>query len=276
MNWRILVATVLLVAGGTIELLAVVGLCVMRDLYDRMHFVGLIGYGALLIAVAIVRESFSLIGDKALLVGVVLVLTGPVLVQTTMRSMLIREHGDWRAARAGGKGPVTMLQVAALAAVAVGGGAVVSPDPLRQVIVLGIFGLALTMLFFVFQDPDVALSEIVVSTVGLPVMVLLALRKVKEHERQREEQDRGAGPPGALPVRGRAAGCGGARDRVHGPARLRRVPRRVRTRDRRYWRHPAPWHRPDHALNFDVRAFDTLGEEFILFASVLGIVLILR
>jgi multicomponent Na+:H+ antiporter subunit B len=30
------------------------------------------------------------------------------------------------------------------------------------------------------------------------------------------------------------------------------------------------------ALNFDIRAFDTLGEEFILFASVLGIVLILR
>lgn len=30
------------------------------------------------------------------------------------------------------------------------------------------------------------------------------------------------------------------------------------------------------ALNFDVRGFDTLGEEFILYASVLGIVLILR
>jgi multicomponent Na+:H+ antiporter subunit B len=30
------------------------------------------------------------------------------------------------------------------------------------------------------------------------------------------------------------------------------------------------------ALNFDIRAFDTLGEEFILFASVLGIALILR
>lgn len=30
------------------------------------------------------------------------------------------------------------------------------------------------------------------------------------------------------------------------------------------------------ALNFDFRAFDTLGEEYILFASVLGIVLILR
>ena len=30
------------------------------------------------------------------------------------------------------------------------------------------------------------------------------------------------------------------------------------------------------ALNFDFRAFDTLGEEFILFASVLGVVLVLR
>jgi uncharacterized MnhB-related membrane protein len=60
---------------------------------------------------------------------------------------------------------------------------------LRQVVVLGIFGLSLTMMFFVFQDPDVALSEIVVSTVGLPVMVLLALRKISEHRRQREEQE---------------------------------------------------------------------------------------
>ena len=98
MNWRIVVATVLLVAGGAIEMLAVVGLCALRDLYDRMHFVSLVGYGALLIAVAIVfRESFSLIGGKALLVGFVLVVTGPVLVHTTLRSMLIREHGDWRA-----------------------------------------------------------------------------------------------------------------------------------------------------------------------------------
>lgn len=85
---------------------------------------------------------------------------------------------------------MTVLQVAAFAAVAVGGTAVVlAPDPLRQVLVLGIYGLSLTMLFFVFQDPDVALSEIVVSTVGLPVMVLLALRKVSEHRRQREEQE---------------------------------------------------------------------------------------
>jgi multisubunit Na+/H+ antiporter MnhG subunit len=96
-NWRIFVASVLLIAGCGIELLAVLGLCAMRSTYDRLHYVGLVGYGALLIAIAVVfRESFSLIGDKALLVGAILVITGPVLVHTTMRSMLIRERGDWR------------------------------------------------------------------------------------------------------------------------------------------------------------------------------------
>jgi energy-converting hydrogenase B subunit D len=86
---------------------------------------------------------------------------------------------------------MTVLQIAALAAVALGGGAVVAAkDPLRQALVLSIYGLALTMLFFVFQAPDVALSEIVVSTVGLPVMLLLALRKIREHERARREDDR--------------------------------------------------------------------------------------
>jgi multisubunit Na+/H+ antiporter MnhG subunit len=98
-SWRVIVATVLLIAGGGIELLAVLGLCVMRDAYDRVHYVGIAGYGALLIAVAIVfRESFSLIGNKALLVGAVLVSGGAVLAHTTIRSLLIRERGDWRAA----------------------------------------------------------------------------------------------------------------------------------------------------------------------------------
>jgi multisubunit Na+/H+ antiporter MnhG subunit len=91
-------AIILLAAGGMLELLAVLGLCVMRDVYDRLHYVGLAGFGALLIGVAIVaRESFSLIGDKALLVGVILVLAGPIVVQSTARSLLIRERGDYRA-----------------------------------------------------------------------------------------------------------------------------------------------------------------------------------
>ena len=97
MSWRVVVAVVLLIAGGLLELIAVLGICVMRNTYDRLHYPGLAAFGALLIAVAVVvRESFSLIGDKALLVGLILVLTGPVLIQTTVRSLLIRELGDWR------------------------------------------------------------------------------------------------------------------------------------------------------------------------------------
>jgi uncharacterized MnhB-related membrane protein len=88
---------------------------------------------------------------------------------------------------------MTMLQIAAIAAVAVGGGAVViAPDPLRQVLVLGIYGMSLTVLFFVFQSPDVALSELVVSSVGLPVMVLLTLRKIRGQEDEREEEEQQA------------------------------------------------------------------------------------
>jgi multisubunit Na+/H+ antiporter MnhG subunit len=97
MTWRALVALILLIAGGLLELVAVLGLCVMRDVYDRLHYVALASFGALLVGGAIaVRESFSLIGDKALLVGFVLVVMGPVLVQSTARSLLIRELGDWR------------------------------------------------------------------------------------------------------------------------------------------------------------------------------------
>ena len=82
---------------------------------------------------------------------------------------------------------MTVLQIAALAGVALtGGGVVVTRDPLSQTMVLGLFGMSLTVLFFVFQDPDVALSEVVVSSVGLPVMILLALRKVREHEHEHD------------------------------------------------------------------------------------------
>jgi len=38
----------------------------------------------------------------------------------------------------------------------------------------------------VFQAPDVALSEIVICTVAIPIMILLALAKIREHE---EESD---------------------------------------------------------------------------------------
>lgn len=84
---------------------------------------------------------------------------------------------------------MTVVQIVALAGVALGGAAVaLASDPLRQVLLLSIYGLTLTFLFFAFQAPDVALSEIVVSGLGLPLIILAALRKVREHERERERQ----------------------------------------------------------------------------------------
>jgi len=53
-------------------------------------------------------------------------------------------------------------------------------DPVRQAVVSGIFGLALALLFFVFGAPDVALSELAVATIAVPVMVLLTLAKLAE------------------------------------------------------------------------------------------------
>jgi uncharacterized MnhB-related membrane protein len=84
---------------------------------------------------------------------------------------------------------VNVLQAVALVCVAAGGTAVVfSREPLRQAMVVGIYGLLLAVLFFVFQAPDVSLSQVVVSTVAIPVMIMLALAKVNEQQREHESE----------------------------------------------------------------------------------------
>jgi len=83
---------------------------------------------------------------------------------------------------------VSVLQVIALALIVFGSLAVVlTPDPLRQTMVAGIYGMALTFLFFTFQAPDVALSELVISSIGLPLIVFAALRKIRTEEKRYQE-----------------------------------------------------------------------------------------
>jgi monovalent cation/proton antiporter MnhG/PhaG subunit len=90
-------ATVVLVCGVLLECFAVVGMAVMRDVYDRLHYVGIAGYGALLVGVSILaQQGLSLIGDKAMATGLLLALIGPVVAHTTARSFRTRERGDWR------------------------------------------------------------------------------------------------------------------------------------------------------------------------------------
>jgi uncharacterized MnhB-related membrane protein len=82
---------------------------------------------------------------------------------------------------------VTALNVVALAAVALTGTAtVLVRDPARQLVVAGFFGLTLAVLFLVFGAPDVALSQIVVATVAVPVMALLALVRFARDEEDDE------------------------------------------------------------------------------------------
>jgi energy-converting hydrogenase B subunit D len=78
---------------------------------------------------------------------------------------------------------MSALQAVVLILVAAAGTAVVlTREPLKQAVVAGLFGLLLAILFFLFEAPDVALSQIVVAGVALPLMVLLALSRIREDE----------------------------------------------------------------------------------------------
>jgi energy-converting hydrogenase B subunit D len=77
------------------------------------------------------------------------------------------------------------LQIVVLALVGLGAPAVVTTrDPLRQTLVAGLYGLALAVLMVVLQAPDVALSEIVVSSVATPFILLTALAKLQRRRRK--------------------------------------------------------------------------------------------
>lgn len=69
--------------------------------------------------------------------------------------------------------------------------AVITREPARQAVVAGVFGLLLGGLFYAVQAPDVALSEIGVAGAGVPVMLLLAIAKIRADDAaRRREEDR--------------------------------------------------------------------------------------
>jgi energy-converting hydrogenase B subunit D len=72
-----------------------------------------------------------------------------------------------------------MLALVAVAATAV----VLSRDPLRMIVVNGFYGLTLVLLFVVFGAPDVALSALVVTSVAYPLIVLVAIARVRSRKK---------------------------------------------------------------------------------------------
>jgi uncharacterized MnhB-related membrane protein len=84
-------------------------------------------------------------------------------------------------------GLMNTLQVTVLAGVAAGATVVVrTRTRVRQVLALGVYGMLLSILFLVFQAPDVSLSELTVGAIALPIILLLAIAKVSKPDRKRE------------------------------------------------------------------------------------------
>ncbi len=75
---------------------------------------------------------------------------------------------------------IVPLQATVFVLVALGAPVVVlTRDPLKQIVVSGIFGYTLVAAFMVLQAPDVALSMLVVSSVAYPIVVLSAIARVR-------------------------------------------------------------------------------------------------
>ena len=86
-----------------------------------------------------------------------------------------------------------VMQAAILVFVAAAGTAIVlTRDPKCQVIGLSFYGFLLALLFFLYQAPDVALSQITIGAVALPLMFMLAMARMRRDEEQarREEEDK--------------------------------------------------------------------------------------
>jgi monovalent cation/proton antiporter MnhG/PhaG subunit len=95
-----LVADVLLGLAVVVVLASSLGVLVMPDVYQKLHFVTPIGLIApILVAVAVlVRQGFSENTVQTWLALLFLVIAGPFLTHATIRAARIRETGDWRVA----------------------------------------------------------------------------------------------------------------------------------------------------------------------------------
>lgn len=76
---------------------------------------------------------------------------------------------------------VVVLLLTAVAATT----AVAVRDPVRQALVLSVLGVVLAVLFTVLQAPDVGLSQLAVGAALTPLLLLLAVHKVRRRARRK-------------------------------------------------------------------------------------------
>ena len=96
MNARQVVVDVLLILGVAVVLVSCLGVVAFRSAHDRLHYGSPATLGAVLIAAAVVvKESFSLVGDKAILIAVFLLAVTPVVTHAIGRAARTEELGGW-------------------------------------------------------------------------------------------------------------------------------------------------------------------------------------
>lgn len=93
---RTALVVALLALGVGLQIVACLGIVLMRDTYARLHYLGAATFGLVAIVAAIfVEEPFSMIGEKAVLVAVLMLVAGPVLAHVTARTARSRRLGEW-------------------------------------------------------------------------------------------------------------------------------------------------------------------------------------
>lgn len=95
---RQVVADILLGLAVAIVLLSSLGVLVMGDVYQKLHFVtpAAIVAPVLVFAAVFVRAGLSENTGETLLALVFIVIAGPYLSHATIRAARIRDQGDWR------------------------------------------------------------------------------------------------------------------------------------------------------------------------------------
>ena len=82
------VTWILVGAGVAAQLFVCLGVLLMRDALDRLHYVGASTLGVALVGASVlVAAGPSLIGLKTILTAAFLLLTGPVLTHATARAI---------------------------------------------------------------------------------------------------------------------------------------------------------------------------------------------
>lgn len=97
MTARHVAVDLLLWVGVGLELVSCIGMLAFASIYDRLHLASPAALGVVFIAAAVVvQKSFSLVGDKALLIAAFTLAGGPLVTHAFGRAARVLEHGEWR------------------------------------------------------------------------------------------------------------------------------------------------------------------------------------